>query len=186
MKLITLALVGSLAVVVAGCGGNQPAEDAAPVVADGSALNTPMPESETASTDAEATDAAEAAPATDGKVVTTASGLKYEVLQEGSGEAAIGHRRVTVHYTGWLEDGKKFDSSHDHPGGRPFPFTLGHGDVIPGWDEGVSGMKVGEKRKLTIPSDLAYGDSGHPGGIPPKATLTFEVELLEIGEAHRH
>jgi len=110
---------------------------------------------------------------------TTPSGLTYDVLQAGTGAVATSGKKVTVHYTGWLTDGKKFDSSVDR--GRPFPFQLGAGQVIRGWDEGVAGMKVGEKRKLTIPSNLAYGDRGFPGAIPPGATLIFEVELLAVG-----
>jgi FKBP-type peptidyl-prolyl cis-trans isomerase FkpA len=114
----------------------------------------------------------------EGKLITTASGLKYEDLQEGTGEAAKKGNHVEVHYTGWLTDGKKFDSSLDR--NRPFAFELGAGRVIKGWDEGVSGMKVGGKRKLTIPSHLAYGAKGAGGVIPPYATLIFEVELLKI------
>ena len=105
--------------------------------------------------------------------------LKIEVLKEGAGEGAKNGDRVTVHYVGTLEDGTKFDSSVDR--GQPFVFTLGIGQVIKGWDLGVLNMKVGEKRKLVIPSELGYGDIGTPGGpIPPKATLIFEVELLNI------
>ena len=112
------------------------------------------------------------------KVKTTASGLKYEVLKEGTGDVAKAGQHVTVHYTGWLTNGTKFDSSVDR--GQPFDFTLGEGQVIKGWDEGVAGMKVGEKRKLTIPSDLGYGDRGAGGVILPGATLIFDVELLGV------
>jgi len=118
------------------------------------------------------------APVATSKVVTTASGLKYEVLREGNGPVAKAGQTVSVHYTGWLTDGTKFDSSVD--GGQPFDFPLGAGRVIKGWDEGVAGMKVGEKRKLTIPSDLGYGDHGAGNLIPPGATLIFDVELLGI------
>lgn len=106
-------------------------------------------------------------------------GMKIEVLKEGTGDSSKNGARVDVHYTGTLENGVKFDSSVDR--GIPFSFTLGAGRVIRGWDLGVLGMKAGEKRKLTIPPELAYGETGTPGGpIPPNATLIFEVELLGI------
>jgi hypothetical protein len=112
------------------------------------------------------------------KVVTTKSGLKYEDLKEGTGtEAKVGNT-VEVHYTGWLKDGKKFDSSLDRK--KAFNFKLGAGMVIKGWDEGVAGMKVGGKRKLIIPPELGYGVRGAGGVIPPNAELTFEVELLGV------
>lgn len=110
--------------------------------------------------------------------VTTPSGLKYVDQVVGTGEAAVAGKNVSVHYTGWLENGKKFDSSVDR--GQPFSFPLGAGRVIKGWDEGVQGMKVGGKRKLTIPSDLGYGSRGAGGVIPPNATLVFDVELLGV------
>ena len=106
--------------------------------------------------------------------------LKVEVLKEGAGEEAKNGDNVSVHYVGILEDGTKFDSSIDR--GEPFSFNLGAGQVIKGWDLGVVGIKIGEKRKLTIPSDLAYGDDGIPNVIPPKSTLIFEVEFLGINE----
>ena len=114
----------------------------------------------------------------DAKVVTTDSGLKYQDLKEGTGDPAKTGDTVEVHYTGWLKDGTKFDSSLDR--NKPFTFPLGAGRVIKGWDEGVAGMKVGGKRKLIIPPDLAYGKEGRGGVIPPDAELTFEVELLKI------
>jgi FKBP-type peptidyl-prolyl cis-trans isomerase FkpA len=109
---------------------------------------------------------------------TTSSGLVYEDLTTGAGAAAQAGDRVSVHYTGWLTDGRKFDSSKDR--GEPFDFPLGAGRVIRGWDEGVQGMQVGGVRKLTIPPSLGYGARGAGGVIPPNATLVFEVELLGI------
>lgn len=114
----------------------------------------------------------------DNKVVTTASGLKYVVLNEGTGAAPKTGQTVVVHYTGTLEDGTKFDSSRDR--GQPFSFKLGVGQVIKGWDEGLSTMKVGDRRQLTIPPELGYGARGAGGTIPPNATLIFDVELLKI------
>jgi FKBP-type peptidyl-prolyl cis-trans isomerase FkpA len=110
--------------------------------------------------------------------VTTASGLKYQDIKEGTGEVATSGKTVSVHYTGWLTNGTKFDSSKDR--GRPFEFPLGGGRVIRGWDEGVQGMKVGGVRKLTIPPELGYGARGAGGVIPPNASLVFEVELLQV------
>ncbi len=104
--------------------------------------------------------------------------LQIEDLVVGDGKEAVAHRHVTVHYTGWLQDGTKFDSSVDR--GKPLTFALGERRVIPGWDHGVAGMKVGGKRKLTIPPHLAYGARGVPGVIPSGAVLIFEVELLQV------
>ena len=104
-------------------------------------------------------------------------GMKTEILKQGTGEAAKNKDKVTVHFVGTFENGEKFDSSLDR--GIPFSFNLGAGEVIKGWDLGVLGMKVGERRKLTIPYNLAYGEDGY-GSIPPKATLIFEVELMGI------
>jgi FKBP-type peptidyl-prolyl cis-trans isomerase len=112
------------------------------------------------------------------KVVTTASGLKIEDQKVGSGAEAVAGKTVSVHYTGTLTNGTKFDSSRDR--GQPFSFGLGQGQVIKGWDEGVAGMKVGGKRKLTIPPELGYGSRGAGGVIPPGATLLFDVELLDV------
>lgn len=103
---------------------------------------------------------------------------KIESLKAGSGAVPKVGDNVSVHYTGWLPDGKKFDSSVDR--GEPFTFTLGEGEVIAGWDLGVATMKIGDKVRLTLPPELAYGASGYPGAIPPNATLIFEVELLAI------
>jgi len=112
-------------------------------------------------------------------LVTTDSGLQYEDIVEGTGAMPQKGQRVTVHYTGTLEDGTKFDSSRDR--NRPFSFTIGVGQVIKGWDEGVSTMRVGGQRKLIIPPELGYGARGAGGVIPPNATLLFDVELLRIG-----
>jgi FKBP-type peptidyl-prolyl cis-trans isomerase len=111
------------------------------------------------------------------KMSKTASGLAYQDTKVGTGATAAAGQNVSVHYTGWLPDGTKFDSSRDR--NQPFDFKLGAGQVIRGWDEGVAGMKVGGRRLLVIPPDLAYGPSGS-GPIPPNATLVFDVELLGI------
>jgi len=110
---------------------------------------------------------------------TTASGLTIDDIVVGNGAAAAAGQKVKVHYTGWLTNGTKFDSSKDR--NDPFVFPLGAGSVIKGWDEGVQGMKVGGKRKLTIPPALGYGARGAGGVNPPNATLVFEVELLGVG-----
>ncbi len=155
-----------------------PAEESAEESpAEESAEEAPAEEpAEEAPAEEEAGDAE--APGEPGNTVTTASGLQYIDLAEGEGDAAEAGRPVSVHYTGWLTDGTKFDSSVDR--NQSFQFNLGAGQVIAGWDEGVSGMKVGGKRKLTIPPELGYGAAGAGGVIPPGATLVFDVELLEI------
>lgn len=149
-----LLITAAVATVLAGCnqsnsGNNQPGGSQA---ADNTAIST------------------------DAKV-TTKTGLKYTVLKEAPANAPVAKPgdTVKVHYTGWLPNGSKFDSSVDR--NQPFDFKLGAGQVIPGWDEGVAGMKVGEKRKLVIPPELGYG-SRDMGPIPPNSTLVFEVELL--------
>jgi FKBP-type peptidyl-prolyl cis-trans isomerase FkpA len=140
--------------------------------------SSPAPEPASSPMAAAATPAPEAAAAP----VTTASGLKIQDLVVGTGATAETGKMVSVNYTGWLIEKSKadhFDSSYDH--GQPFPFQLGAGKVIKGWDEGLVGMKVGGKRMLTIPPDLGYGAQGTPGGpIPPNATLVFEVELMDV------
>ncbi len=112
------------------------------------------------------------------KTVTTASGLKYIDIKKGKGASPKPGQMVTVHYTGWLTNGKKFDSSVDR--GKPFTFRIGAHQVIKGWDEGVMSMKIGGKRRLIIPPQLGYGSRGAGGVIPPNATLIFDVQLLAI------
>jgi len=134
-------------------------------------MNTSTPEGDTSNTNIEVKE----------KTTTnntTMNELKIEDEVVGSGETAVAGMKVSVHYTGMFMDGKVFDSSI--PRGEAFVFTLGAGQVIKGWDQGVAGMKVGGKRKLTIPSSLAYGDRGAGGVIPPNAMLMFEVELLKV------
>ena len=113
-----------------------------------------------------------------GDGVKTDSGLQYWEIRVGPGEVAKEGSHVRVHYTGWLTTGKKFDSSVD--AGKPFDFTIGNGEVIQGWEEGVAGMKVGGKRQLRIPPELAYGGEGSPPTIPPNATLIFDIQLLGV------
>ena len=108
----------------------------------------------------------------------TSSGLQFQDVTVGTGAEAQGGQTAVVHYTGWLTDGTKFDSSRDR--GQPFSFPIGAGQVIAGWDEGVAGMKVGGRRKLVIPANLGYGEMGAPPVIPPGATLVFDVELLDV------
>jgi FKBP-type peptidyl-prolyl cis-trans isomerase len=108
----------------------------------------------------------------------TESGLRYVDVSKGQGEEASAGRTATVHYTGWLPSGKKFDSSRDR--NEPFSFTIGAQQVIAGWDEGVSGMRVGGRRKLVIPPELGYGAAGAPPDIPPNSVLVFDVELLDV------
>ena len=110
--------------------------------------------------------------------ITTTSGLRYEDIEAGTGAEAQTGQKAKVHYTGWLTNGQKFDSSKDR--NEPFEFELGAGQVIKGWDEGVTGMQVGGKRRLTIPPALGYGTRGAGGVIPPNAELIFEVELLGV------
>jgi FKBP-type peptidyl-prolyl cis-trans isomerase len=113
-----------------------------------------------------------------GKPTTTPSGLEYWDIKKGTGKLAEKGKKVSVHYTGWLTDGKEFDSSRDV--GEPIQFNLGTGQVIKGWDEGIAGMKVGGQRQLKIPPALGYGPRGFGSSIPPNATLVFDVELMDV------
>lgn len=142
-----------------------------------------IPPNATLTFEVELVDILQGAPASpttvdEAQYTTTASGLKYYDLQVGSGPAISAGQTAVVHYTGWLTDGTQFDSSLNR--GEPFPFPVGGGQVIKGWDEGVAGMQVGGRRQLVIPPALGYGERGAGGVIPPNATLVFEVELLEI------
>lgn len=127
----------------------------------------------------ESDDSSETGDMTAGELITTDTGLQYRDIVEGTGAMPQAGQRVTVHYTGTLEDGTQFDSSRDR--GRPFSFKVGVGQVIKGWDEGVGSMRVGGRRQLVIPPELGYGARGAGGVIPPNATLIFDVELLRIG-----
>ncbi|HJY98946.1 MAG TPA: FKBP-type peptidyl-prolyl cis-trans isomerase [Patescibacteria group bacterium] len=140
-----------------------------------STQNTPLPQLASPDTIQET---GESSASASGETIIMESGLQIQDEIVGTGEEATAGRVVTVNYKGTLTDGTKFDSSYDR--NEPFAFTLGAGEVIKGWDEGVAGMKVGGKRKLTVPSDLGYGDAGYPGLIPGGATLIFEVELLKV------
>lgn len=124
------------------------------------------------------TDAPPALPTKPGEVKTTPLGVKYETLKEGTGAVAKAGQRITVQYTGTLENGKKFASSRDRD--KPYIFVIGAGDAIQGWDEAIPGMKIGERRKLTVPPNAGYGAQGHPPAIPANATLIFDVELLNV------
>ncbi len=186
--MIALAMLLALVLLCgAGCPKPPPAQTAPPTVAPQQTAppeqKTPpaepvKPETKAPAEKATAEKAAgEGKPA--GKTVTTSSGLKYIDVKVGTGPAAKAGQTVSVHYTGWLKDGKKFDSSRDR--GEPFEFPLGQHQVIAGWDEGVAGMKVGGRRTLMIPGKLGYGEAGTPDGtIPPNAELKFDVELLGV------
>lgn len=141
----------------------------------------PQQQTEQPATQAEQPTAEAGIPVVPGDTVTTASGLKYLVITEGTGAAPAAGNLVVAHYTGWLTDGTKFDSSRDR--GQPFSFPLGQGRVIRGWDEGIALMKVGDRRLFIIPPELGYGERGAGGAIPPGATLVFDVELLDIQAA---
>jgi FKBP-type peptidyl-prolyl cis-trans isomerase FkpA len=143
-----------------------------------SSQESASPDTRSAVRPSQPSDSQDSTPASSSNSEGKAGGLTISDEAVGAGPAAKNGDRVTVHYTGWLLDGTKFDSSKDK--NEPFSFTLGAGNVIPGWDQGVAGMKVGGKRKLIIPPELGYGARGAGGVIPPNATLKFEVQLLKI------
>ena len=174
-----LVVLASLAGLAA-CAGERGERAEPDSIAEGEVV--PRPGEETGagepSPGGEDTNVSKEAEVNDPELTTTSSGLKYKDLAVGAGAAASRGKTAVVHYTGWLVDGTKFDSSLDR--GEPFEFPVGGGRVIKGWDEGVVGMKPGGKRRLVIRPDLAYGATGAGGVIPPDATLIFEVELLEV------
>ena len=164
MKRLLCLLLFGFGLLGVACDGDDATPTRAPT-----ANATTAPPAETAATTPTATNG--------GDLVTTPSGLQYRDEVVGSGAQPKRGQSVTVHYTGRLEDGTEFDSSR---GGDPFTFTIGIGEVIAGWDEGVATMKAGGKRTLVIPPELGYGAEGFPGAIPPNATLIFDVELISV------
>lgn len=184
MRVSNLIAVGLSLVIISACGSAQPTP--APAATTAPTATTAVAEPTAATIESAATTEAAKPAATEKSdkeenVITTASGLKCEILKSGTGPTPQKGEIVKVHYTGTLADGTKFDSSYDR--NEPISFPLGTGQVIPGWDEGIALLHVGDKARLVIPPDLAYGASGAGGVIPPNATLTFEVELVSIEPA---
>ena len=167
-------MAGALALLLAACADSTPEPEPEPLATE---ETTPEEATPPMADPATITYASELNVDVSG-MEQTDTGLYYEVLSEGSGGVVAAGQTAVVHYTGWLPDGTKFDSSRDR--GEPFSFPVGAGQVIAGWDQGLAGMAVGEERKLVIPPDLGYGASGAGGVIPPNAVLVFDVELLEI------
>lgn len=190
MRTLTISLIFIIlaAMVLVGCSkpaAPPPASEAPAVTTQPAppAAEAPKPTTQEPAAEKPATEKGKAMgpklPGEENKpVVTTKTGLKYVVLEQGTGKVPPKGATIVAEYTGWLTDGKKFDSSKDHPG--EFAFPVGTGQVIPGWDEALSSMKVGERRKLIVPPELGYGAEGAGGVIPPNATLIFEVKLVSI------
>jgi FKBP-type peptidyl-prolyl cis-trans isomerase len=181
MKWIPCASLAALLALTAGC--TTPEQPGAGGDGGHAAANAPAEAPHAPETPPTA-DIAAGPPAAPAKVnpkdyKTLEGGLKYAILKPGTGEAAKPGQTARMHYTGWLENGTMFDSSMK-PGRDAFEFQLGQGMVIPGWDKGIPGMKVGEKRQLRIPSEMGYGAMGSPPNIPPNSTLIFDVELLGL------
>jgi FKBP-type peptidyl-prolyl cis-trans isomerase len=168
-------LVMTVAFVLMAAGCNEAGQNAGSTTASSTTTTKSTESGSSVSATAKVTGGAEGA--SGGNVHKLASGLQYEDVVVGSGKMAEPGMNVSVHYTGTFTDGVKFDSSLDR--GTPYTFQLGAGEVIQGWDEGIKGMRIGGKRKLTIPPDMAYGSAGRPG-IPPNATLLFDVELVGV------
>jgi hypothetical protein len=166
-RILALGILAAALVLFVAC-GNDEDEEVTPAV-------TPVPAVTPASTTAPD---AGGPPPVSAQPTVTASGLQIIEVEVGTGDEAQQGQTVSVHYTGWLADGTKFDSSLDR--GQPLPFVLGVGEMIPGFDEGVAGMKVGGTRRLILPPDLAYGPQGRPPVIPPNAELTFDVQLVSV------
>jgi len=178
MRMVVLVIALVLALVVCGCKSQQPETATSPPEMETVEVESAESDSPEATEEVDAVDAArKLGTPTENEVVTMGSGLEYIDVKVGEGAEAQAGQTVSVHYTGWLVDGSKFDSSVDR--GQPFEFPLGARSVIKGWDEGVAGMKIGGVRKLIIPADMGYGTEG-AGPIPPDSTLIFEVELLGV------